>query len=119
MVAISKQPAQFLNGPRLVLNHEPERPNVFPPTLIQLDPPKHGVYRQAGEGHEPLEGTVRAADAAKPCASTPQRRNFRNSAATNGGNPIPSVRAATVARKALRCVCTTAWSTPAVGKRGM
>ncbi len=46
IVAIGKQPEKFLNGPRLVLSHEPEVPNVFPPTLIQLDPPKHGVYRQ-------------------------------------------------------------------------
>ena len=46
IVAIGKQPEKFLNGPRLVLSHEPEVPNVFPPTLIQLDPPKHGIYRQ-------------------------------------------------------------------------
>jgi cytochrome P450 len=46
IVTIGKQPEKFLNGPRLVLSHEPETPNIFPPTLIQLDPPKHGVYRQ-------------------------------------------------------------------------
>ena len=46
IVTIGKQPEKFLNGPRLVLSHEPEIPNMFPPTLIQLDPPKHGVYRQ-------------------------------------------------------------------------
>ena len=46
IVTISKRPQQFLNGPRLVLNHLPETPNLFPPTLIQLDPPKHGIYRQ-------------------------------------------------------------------------
>src|SRR5690606_23548898 len=46
VVAISKRPDVFLNGPRLVLSHLPELPNVFPPTLIQLDPPKHGIYRQ-------------------------------------------------------------------------
>ena len=46
IVTIGKRPRQFLNGPRLVLSHEPEHPNMFPPTLIQLDPPKHGVYRQ-------------------------------------------------------------------------
>ena len=46
IVTISKRPEQFLNGPRLVISHEPEIPNFFPPTLIQLDPPKHGLYRQ-------------------------------------------------------------------------
>jgi cholest-4-en-3-one 26-monooxygenase len=46
IVTIGKQPELFLNGPRLVLSHEPELPNTFPPTLIQLDPPKHGIYRQ-------------------------------------------------------------------------
>jgi cytochrome P450 len=46
IITISKQPEKFLNGPRLVLSHEPEVPSVFPPTLIQLDPPKHGLYRQ-------------------------------------------------------------------------
>ncbi|MCU0667914.1 MAG: cytochrome P450 [Myxococcota bacterium] len=46
IVTIGKRPDLFLNGPRLVLSHEPELPNVFPPTLIQLDPPKHGLYRQ-------------------------------------------------------------------------
>jgi cytochrome P450 len=46
IVTIGKRPEKFLNGPRLVLSHEPETPNIFPPTLIQLDPPKHGVYRQ-------------------------------------------------------------------------
>lgn len=46
IVTIGKRPDIFLNGPRLVLSHEPEIPNFFPPTLIQLDPPKHGLYRQ-------------------------------------------------------------------------
>ena len=36
IVAIGKQPEKFLNGPRLVLSHEPEVPNVFPPTQIRL-----------------------------------------------------------------------------------
>jgi cytochrome P450 len=45
IITISKQPTKFVSGPRLVLSHEPELPNVFPPTLIQLDPPKHGIYR--------------------------------------------------------------------------
>jgi cholest-4-en-3-one 26-monooxygenase len=43
---IGKRPDIFLNGPRLVIDHEPEKPSGFPPTLIQLDPPKHGVYRR-------------------------------------------------------------------------
>ncbi len=46
IISIGKQPELFQNGPRLVLSHEPEPPNTFPPTLIQLDPPKHGIYRQ-------------------------------------------------------------------------
>jgi cytochrome P450 len=46
ITTIGKRPEKFLNGPRLVIGHDPERPNEFPPTLIQLDPPKHGVYRQ-------------------------------------------------------------------------
>lgn len=45
---IGKLPNGFQSGPRLVISHEPEpeRTDAFPPTLIQLDPPKHGVYRR-------------------------------------------------------------------------
>jgi cholest-4-en-3-one 26-monooxygenase len=41
-------PEEFVSGPRLVIDHlVAEVDNAgFPPTLIQLDPPKHGVYRQ-------------------------------------------------------------------------
>jgi cytochrome P450 len=46
IVTIGKRPQQFLNGPRLVMSPEPEIPNTFPPTLIQIDPPKHGIYRK-------------------------------------------------------------------------
>jgi cytochrome P450 len=46
ITTIGKRPQKFLNGPRLVIDHRPERPSEFPPTLIQLDPPKHGIYRQ-------------------------------------------------------------------------
>lgn len=46
IVEISKQPERFVSGPRLIIGHEPEMDNDFPPTLIQLDPPKHGIYRQ-------------------------------------------------------------------------
>ena len=48
IIEISKQPERFVNGTRLVIGHEPERPQhqLFPPTLIEMDPPKHGVYRQ-------------------------------------------------------------------------
>ncbi len=47
IVSISKQPTRFASGPRLVLSHQPERQaDEFPPTLIQLDPPKHGKYRE-------------------------------------------------------------------------
>ncbi len=46
---ISKRPDVFLNGPRITIAHEAEqRPgdNGFPDTLIQLDPPKHGIFRK-------------------------------------------------------------------------
>ena len=48
IVSIGKQPEKFLNGPRLVIEHQPLPADreEFPPTLIQLDPPKHGIYRQ-------------------------------------------------------------------------
>jgi cytochrome P450 len=46
IVEISTQPERFLNGPRLLIQHEPEQESQeFPPTLIQLDPPKHQKYR--------------------------------------------------------------------------
>ena len=45
---IGKNPQLFESGRRLTLSHqpEPEDETEFPPTLIQLDPPKHGIYRQ-------------------------------------------------------------------------
>ncbi len=46
IVTIGRRPEEFHNGPRLVVQHKPEEPNDFPPTLIQLDPPKHGIYRK-------------------------------------------------------------------------
>jgi cholest-4-en-3-one 26-monooxygenase len=47
IVTLSKRPRDFVNGPRLTIPHEPEQHiEDFPPTLIQLDPPKHGIYRQ-------------------------------------------------------------------------
>jgi len=48
LIEISKQPDRFVSGTRLVIGHEPEKPQhqIFPPTLIEMDPPKHGVYRQ-------------------------------------------------------------------------
>jgi cholest-4-en-3-one 26-monooxygenase len=43
---IGKHPDTFLNGPRLTISHEPERPmDEFPATLIQMDNPKHSIYR--------------------------------------------------------------------------
>jgi cytochrome P450 len=46
--AIGKQPDKFLNGPTLLIRVEPDRrgQSDFPPTLIDLDPPKHGAYRK-------------------------------------------------------------------------
>ncbi len=47
IVVIGKQPNKFVSGTRLTIVHEPEEnQDDFPPTLIQLDPPKHGVYRK-------------------------------------------------------------------------
>jgi len=48
IVAIGKQPDKFLNGPTLVIRTEPRPADeaVFPPTLIEMDPPKHGKYRK-------------------------------------------------------------------------
>lgn len=49
VMAISKRPDIFLNGPRLTISHEPEHPNemdAFPKTLIQMDPPRHGIFRK-------------------------------------------------------------------------
>lgn len=46
IVTIGKRPYQFQNGPRLVLSHEPQNRPDFPRTLIEIDPPKHGIYRQ-------------------------------------------------------------------------
>jgi len=43
---ISRQPEIFLNGPRLTISHEPEVQSDFPPTLIQMDNPKHSIFRQ-------------------------------------------------------------------------
>ena len=45
--AISIRPRQFLNARRLTISHEPERRmDEFPPTLIQMDPPRHRVFRK-------------------------------------------------------------------------
>ena len=48
IVEVSKRPDVFWNGPLLVIPHLPGQQDDprFPPTLIQLDPPKHGQYRQ-------------------------------------------------------------------------
>ena len=46
VIAIGKDPERFISGPRLVLQNQPEPEEQFmPPTLIQLDPPKHHGYR--------------------------------------------------------------------------
>ena len=45
---IGRDPQRFLNGPRLVISHEPEKGemDLFPPTLIQMDNPRHSTYRK-------------------------------------------------------------------------
>jgi cytochrome P450 len=47
VVEISTQPHVFLNGPRLTISHLPEhRFDQFPPTLIQMDNPRHSTFRR-------------------------------------------------------------------------
>ena len=54
LVEISTQPLRFANGPRLTIMHVPEPSEVqqremqqlFPATLIQMDPPKHQAFRK-------------------------------------------------------------------------
>ncbi len=47
IVAISKDPTRFISERRLVLQNRPEEEDLFPKTLIQMDPPKHTDYRKA------------------------------------------------------------------------
>ena len=44
IVEVSKRPEDFLNGPRLEVVGAAEAPGIG--TLISMDPPKHGLYRQ-------------------------------------------------------------------------
>jgi cholest-4-en-3-one 26-monooxygenase len=49
ITAIGKQPDLFQNAKRLTISHQPEREDFmgqFPPTLIQMDPPRHQVFRR-------------------------------------------------------------------------
>jgi cytochrome P450 len=48
IIEISGQPERFLNGPRLTISHLAEEPQTgeFPPTLIQMDNPRHAIYRK-------------------------------------------------------------------------
>ncbi len=48
IATIGKQPDKFLNGPSLLIRTEPRPPGeeMFPKTLIEMDPPKHGLYRK-------------------------------------------------------------------------
>jgi len=52
IIEISKQPDKFLNGPRITVSHEqepsPEEDEMaaFPKTLIQMDNPKHSIFRE-------------------------------------------------------------------------
>jgi cholest-4-en-3-one 26-monooxygenase len=45
---IGKQPEKFVNGTTLLVRTEPRPPGeeMFPKTLIEMDPPKHGLYRK-------------------------------------------------------------------------
>jgi len=66
IVEISNKPHIFQNGPRVTISHKPENPmDEFPATLIQMDPPRHTVFRKLinkrfkpralKELHEPIE----------------------------------------------------------------
>jgi hypothetical protein len=49
LTEVSKRPDVFISAPRITISHEPETPemvDLFPPTLIQMDPPKHGIFRK-------------------------------------------------------------------------
>jgi cholest-4-en-3-one 26-monooxygenase len=47
IATIGKQPDKFLNGPTLTIRTEPQPDDaMFPKTLIQMDPPRHGLYRK-------------------------------------------------------------------------
>ncbi len=48
ILTISRRPEEFVSSVRLGVSNEPEPPrdDRFPPTLIGMDPPKHGPYRQ-------------------------------------------------------------------------
>jgi cholest-4-en-3-one 26-monooxygenase len=47
IATIGKQPNKFLNGPTLTIRTEPQPDDaMFPKTLIQMDPPRHGLYRK-------------------------------------------------------------------------
>ncbi|MCP4905194.1 MAG: cytochrome P450 [bacterium] len=46
ITAIGKRPDLFLSEPRLVIQHLEEEVRDMPPTLIQMDPPIHGDFRQ-------------------------------------------------------------------------
>ncbi len=53
IVSISKQPAKFLNGPRLAVFEEggpPEGERTFVRHLLNMDPPEHPVFRKAASG---------------------------------------------------------------------
>jgi len=48
IAAIGKTPEKFVNGTTLLIQTEPQPPGseMFPKTLIEMDPPKHGKYRK-------------------------------------------------------------------------
>jgi cytochrome P450 len=48
IAVIGKQPDKFVNGTTLLIQTEPRPPGeeMFPKTLIEMDPPKHGKYRK-------------------------------------------------------------------------
>ena len=47
IMTVGRLPDLFQNGPRLVLGPDNDNGSDFPKTLIQMDPPKHTVYRKA------------------------------------------------------------------------
>jgi len=48
IIEVGKKPDVFLSNPRINIGHRPEPPRdaMFPDTLIQMDNPRHSVYRQ-------------------------------------------------------------------------
>jgi hypothetical protein len=70
IATIGKQPDKFLNGTTLLIRTEPQPADeaMFPKTLIEMDPPKHGAdgkrlaHKERGRAKKRLVGERALAD---------------------------------------------------------